>query len=109
MLVGRDKTADRGHILENVVYLELLRRGYKVWTGSLRNTEIDFMVKSPQGEVEYYQVAWSLADEETATREFAPLQKVQDNYPKYVLSADSFLQSRAGIVHKNIFQWLLGK
>lgn len=109
VLVGRDKTADRGHILENVVYLELLRRGYKVWTGSLRNGEIDFMVKSPQGEVEYYQVAWSLADEETAVREFAPLQKVQDNYPKYVLSADSFLQSRAGIVHKNVFQWLLGE
>ena len=54
--------ADRGHVLENVVYLELLRRGYKIWTGALRNGEIDFTVKNRNGEVKYYQVSWNLSD-----------------------------------------------
>ena len=109
VLVGRDRTADRGHILENVVYLELLRRGYKIWTGTLRNGEIDFTVKNRNGEIEYYQVAWEISSSETKEREFTPLEKVQDNFPKFVLSADSFPQSRSGIIHKNVFMWLLEK
>lgn len=107
VLLGRDRTADRGHILENVVYLELLRRGYKIWTGTLRNGEIDFTVKNRMGEVEYYQVAWELSTAETEEREFSPLETVKDNYPKYLLTTESFPQSRAGIVHKNVFKWLL--
>ena len=109
VLVGRDRTADRGHILENVVYLELLRRGYKIWTGTLRNGEIDFTVKNRNGEVEYYQVAWEISSPETEKREFASLEAVKDNYPKYLLSTESFPQSRAGIIHKNVFEWLLEK
>ncbi|MDR0796879.1 MAG: DUF4143 domain-containing protein, partial [Tannerella sp.] len=109
VLVGRDRTADRGHILENVVYLELLRRGYKVWTGALRNGEIDFTVKNRYGEVEYYQVSWEISSPETKEREFTPLETVKDNYPKFVLTTESFPQSRAGIIHKNVFEWLLGK
>ena len=70
VLVGRERTADRGHILENIVYLELLRRGYKVWTGRLRNTEVDFTVKNREGEIEYYQVSWEISNEETQKREF---------------------------------------
>lgn len=107
VLVGRDKTADRGHILENVVYLELLRRGFKIWTGVLRNGEIDFVVKNHNGEIEYYQVAWRISNAETEDREFTPLERVKDNYPKYLLSAESFPQSRSGIIHQNVFQWLL--
>ena len=107
VLVGRDRTADRGHILENVVYLELLRRGYKIWTGTLRNGEIDFTVKNRNGEVEYYQVSWEISNAETEEREFAPLETVKDNYPKFLLSTESFPQSRAGIIHKNVFEWLL--
>jgi len=109
VLVGRDRTADRGHILENVVYLELLRRGYKIWTGTLRNGEIDFTVKNHSGEVEYYQVSWEISSPETKEREFAPLETVTDNYPKFLLTTESFPQSRAGIIHKNVFEWLLQK
>ncbi|HCC52200.1 MAG TPA: ATPase [Porphyromonadaceae bacterium] len=109
VLVGRDRTADRGHILENVVYLELLRRSYKIWTGTLRNGEIDFTVKNRNGEIEYYQVSWDISNPETEKREFAPLESVKDNYPKYVLSTESFPQSKAGIIHKNVFEWLLDK
>ncbi|NDW13519.1 ATP-binding protein [Bacteroides sp. 214] len=107
VLVGRDRTADRGHILENVVYLELLRRGYKVWIGALRNGEIDFVVKNRNGEVEYYQVSWKISNTETEEREFKPLETVKDNYPKFLLTTESFPQSRAGILHKNVFEWLL--
>jgi predicted AAA+ superfamily ATPase len=109
VLVGRDRTADRCHILENVVYLELLRRGYKIWTGALRNGEIDFVVKNRHGEIEYYQVSWRIPNSETEDREFSPLEKIKDNYPKYLLSAESFPQSRSGIIHKNVFSWLLEK
>ena len=109
VLVGRDRTADRGHILENIVYLELLRRGYKVWTGTLRAGEIDFTVKNRTGEVEYYQVAWEILSPDTEEREFTPLEAVKDNYPKFLLSTESFPQSRAGIIHKNVFEWLLEK
>ena len=107
ILRGRDKLTDRGHILENVVYLELLRRGNKVWTGMLRDGEVDFVVKNKVGEVEYYQVAWNIADEDTQNREFKSLENIKDNYPKYLLTTDSFPQSRNGIVHKNVFAWLL--
>jgi len=109
VLVGRDRTADRGHILENVVYLELLRRSYKIWTGALRNAEIDFTVKNRFGGIEYYQVSWEISNPETARREFAPLETVRDNYPKFLLTTESFPQSRAGIIHKNVFDWLLEK
>ena len=109
VLVGRERTANRGHILENVVYLELLRRGYKIWTGTLRNAEIDFTVKNRNGEIEYYQVSWEISNTETEKREFTPLEKVKDNYPKFLLSTESFPQSRAGIIHENVFKWLLEK
>lgn len=107
VLVGRERTADRGHILENIVYLELLRRGYKVWTGTLRNAEVDFIAKNRNGDIEYYQVAWKISNAETEEREFASLEKVNDNYPKFLLSTESFPQNRAGIIHKNVFEWLL--
>jgi predicted AAA+ superfamily ATPase len=109
VLVGRDRTADRGHILENVVYLELFRRGYKIWTGTLRNGEIDFTVKNRNGEIEYYQVSWEISSHETEEREFTPLETIKDNYPKFLLTTESFPQSRAGIIHKNVFEWLLEK
>lgn len=107
ILVGKERTSNRGHILENIVYLELVRRGYKVWTGALRDAEIDFIVKNRNGDIEYYQVSWVLSSDETERREFTPLEKVSDNHPKYLLSTESFPQSRNGIIHKNVFEWLL--
>ncbi len=108
LLVGKERITERGHILENIVYLELIRRGNKVWTGTARNTEVDFVCKNPMGEIDYYQVAWQMTDERTVEREFGALEKVKDNYPKYLLTTDSFTQNRSGIKHLNVFNWLLG-
>jgi uncharacterized protein len=107
ILVGKERITDRGHILENIVYLELLRRGNKVWTGTARNTEVDFVCKSPTGEIEYYQVAWQMTTESTVEREFGALEKINDNYPKFLLTTDSFIQNRSGVRHLNVFNWLL--
>ncbi len=108
ILAGKERITDRGHILENIVYLELLRRGNKVWTGTARNTEVDFVCKTPIGEIEYYQVAWQMTAESTVEREFGALEKINDNYPKYLLTTDSFTQNRSGVRHLNVFNWLLG-
>ncbi len=107
MLVGKERSTDRGHILENIVFLELIRRNNKVWTGSARNTEVDFVCKNQAGEIEYYQVAWQLANEDISRREFGALDKIKDNYPKFLLTTDSFTQDRNGIRHINVFNWLL--
>ena len=107
ILAGKDRQTDRGHILENIVYLELLRRNNKIWIGSNRNSEVDFVCKTPTGDLEYYQVAWQMTDERTLEREFKALEQVKDNYPKYVLTTDSFTQNRNGIKHLNVFHWLL--
>lgn len=107
VLAGKERTTDRGHILENVVYLELLRRGNKIWTGTTRNNEVDFVCKTPTGDIEYYQVAWQMTNEITVEREFGALEKINDHYPKYLLTTDSFTQNRSGIMHLNVFNWLL--
>jgi predicted AAA+ superfamily ATPase len=107
ILIGKERARDRGHILENVVYLELLRRGNKIWIGTDRNSEVDFVCKTPKGDIEYFQVAWQLTDEKTIEREFGSLERIKDNYPKFLLTSDSFNQSRNGIQHLNVFNWLL--
>lgn len=107
ILIGKERSADRGHILENIVFLELIRRGNKIWTGTSRNNEVDFVCKTKTGDIEYYQVAWLISDENTKEREFRSLECIKDNFPKYVLSTDSFTESRNGIKHLNVFQWLL--
>ena len=108
ILAGKDRMADRGRKLENVVYLELLRRGNKIWTGTNRTSEVDFVCKNIKGEIEYYQVAWQMDNENTIRREFGALEKISDNYPKFVLSTDGFTEDRSGIRHINVFRWLLG-
>lgn len=108
ILVGKERVTDRGHILENVVFLELLRRGYKIWTGRSRNSEVDFVCKTPTGDIEYYQVAWQMSNEKTLDREFRSLEKINDNYPKYILTTDSFTLNLSGVNHLNVFNWLLG-
>lgn len=107
LLAGKERTTDRGHILENIVYLELLRRGNKIWTGTSRNSEVDFVCKTPMGDIEYYQVAWQMISESTVEREYASLEKINDNYPKFLLTTDSFTQNRSGVKHLNVFNWLL--
>ena len=97
---------DIGAMLENVVYNELISRGYEIQVGVTSNSEIDF-IATKDGQKEYYQVAYILHDENTIKREFGVYQKVKDNFPKYVISADHFDFSQDGIIHKNIIKWLL--
>ena len=99
---------DIGAMLENVVYNELIARGYEIQVGVTSNSEIDF-IATKDGQKEYYQVSYILHDENTIKREFGVYQKVKDNFPKFVISADHFDFSQDGIIHKNIIQWLLEK
>lgn len=107
IFMGKERSTDRGHILENIVYLELLRRGNKIWTGTGRNNEVDFVCKTPTGDIVYYQVAWQMTSEKAFDREFGALEKINDNYPKILLTTDGFTQDRSGIKHLNVFDWLL--
>ncbi|MDR1902609.1 MAG: ATP-binding protein [Treponema sp.] len=100
---------DAGHILENVVYLELLRRGYKVFIGKVETREVDFVVQNTGGETEYYQVALTVLEAKTLNHELEPLRKIKDNYPKYLLTRDWETGSRDGIRQLNVLDWLLGK
>lgn len=97
---------DINQVLENIVYIELLRRGYNVYVGKNNSLEVDFVAEKNGGR-EYYQVAYLLASEETVNREFGAFKGIDDNYPKYVLSLDEFDFSRDGYVHKNIRKFLL--
>lgn len=98
-------TKDINLILENIVYLELLRRGYDVTVGRCGDKEIDF-VCDKRGEKLYVQVAYLLAAEETIAREFGAYNNIRDNFPKYVVSLDEFDMSRNGIKHRNIRDFL---
>lgn len=93
-------------ILENIVYLESLRRGYKVTVGKIGDREIDFICKKVDKKI-YIQVTYLLASADTIDREFAVYDLIKDNYPKYVVSLDEFDMSRNGIKHKNIRDFLL--
>ena len=97
---------DVGASLENIVYNELLCRGYEIKIGILKNAEIDFIAQKGDEKL-YFQVCYLLATDETVQREFGAYSSVKDNYPKYVLSMDKFDFSRDGIIHKNIIEWLM--
>lgn len=106
MLLGY-RDADRGHILENIVFLELLRRDYRVYIGKIGETEIDFVAEKPNDKV-YIQVTESMQSPETRERELRPLRMIPDNYEKIVLSMDrSFINSYDGIKSVNLIDWLL--
>ena len=100
--------SDRGHIIENIVYLELVRRGYHVYVGQLQNGEIDFVAKKPH-RLEYYQVSYTVMEDATLRRELSPLEQLDDNYPKYLLTMDVLhkTDNHNGIEQKNVLDWLL--
>ena len=102
---GRNLT-NVSRTIENIVYVELLRKGYDVTVGKIGNFEIDFMAKKHKKKI-YIQVTYSLTSEETVDREFRPLLKIRDNYPKYVISADKFDFSQEGIIHQNLIDFLV--
>jgi hypothetical protein len=105
-LLGKEGS-DAGHILENTVYLELLRRGYRVSVGFLSGAEVDFFAEKDGG-IEYYQVAQTVLDENTLARELNPLRIINDNYPKFILTRDYNSSNYKGIQHINVLEWLLG-
>jgi|GEM_PF-4194391 len=107
MLLG-SRQADAGHVLENIVYLELLRRGYDVYVGKINSYEVDFVAQNKKGTV-YFQVALTVQDENTLLRELRPLQAIRDHYPKIILTMDEEPEEQyEGIRRINARDWLLG-
>ena len=101
------RDSDFGHILENIVFLELLRRGYSVQIGKIGELEIDFVASNPKEKI-YIQVSPSIMDEKTLNRELRALQSIPDNYEKIIISMDkNYALSLEGIKIKNAIQWLL--
>lgn len=106
-LLGKKADSDMGHILENIVYLELLRRGYKVYVGKVDELEVDFVAENRDG-LKYYQVALTVRDEKVLERELKSLQRTGDHYPKILLTLDMDLESDYdGITKINVVDWLL--
>ena len=106
MLLGY-RDADRGHIIENIVFLELIRRDYRVYIGKVGETEIDFVAEKPNDKL-YIQVTESMQSPETRDRELKPLRMIPDNYEKIVLSMDrNYINSYVGIKSLNLIDWLL--
>jgi len=106
-LLGKKSDSDMGHILENIVYLELKRRGYKVYVGKVDDLEIDFVAENRDG-LKYYQVALTVRDEKVLERELRSLQKTGDHYPKTLLTLDMDLETDYdGITKINVIDWLL--
>ncbi len=101
------KDINYSNCLENIVYNELISRGYEVYIGKTKKGEVDFVV-SKQKQIKYVQVTYSLANENTATREFGAYKPINDNYEKYVISTDKVDFSRDGIKHINIIDFLMG-
>jgi len=107
MLLGY-RDADRGHILENIVFLELIRRHYRVYIGKIGDTEVDFLAEKPNEKL-YIQVTESLASPKTRERELRPLLSINDNYEKIILTSDrNFITSENGIKIINVIDWLTG-
>lgn len=107
-ILGR-KNIDAGHILENIIYLELLRRGYKVYIGKSGDKEVDFACENKDG-FTYYQVALTVRDEKTLERELSALQSINDHYPKFILTMDMDPDADFnGIKKINAIEWLLNK
>ena len=107
LLLGQ-KNTDIGHILENIVYFELVRRGFEVCIGKIDDLEIDFIAEK-DGDKEYYQVSASVLDPNTFEREIEPLRRVHDNYPKYIVTMDEITSNNEGIKQINVIDFLLGE
>jgi predicted AAA+ superfamily ATPase len=107
-LILGERNRDTGRILENIVYLELIRRGYTVRIGKVGDQEIDFVAVAGDKRI-YYQVAASVLDPATFEREFEPLRLTKDHYPKFVLTMDDLPTGHNGIQQMNIIDFLLGE
>ena len=109
MILG-NRNIDMGHILENIIYLELLRRKGNIYVGQFDKNEIDFVIVN-SNEIEYYQVALTVLDENTLKRELDAFKNIKDNYPKYLITLDDVMVNTDydGIKVVNALEWLLGE
>ena len=103
---NNDFEINKSFAIENVVYNELLQRGYDVYIGKIKDKEVDFIAIKDNIK-KYYQVSYLLVNDDVIEREFGAFKVIDDNYPKYVLSLDKTNFSQKGIIHKNIIDWLL--
>ena len=108
-MLGRDAATDMGHLLENIVFLELKRRGGKVLIGKVDNKEVDFVVKDHNGKTLYYQVAWSVNETKTLERELEPLEKIDDYNARFLITMDKVEMAHNGIQQINAIKWLTEK
>ena len=108
-LLGKELTSDAGHLLENIIYLELIRRNYQVWIGKVNNLEIDFVVRSKEGMTQYIQVSQTVQDKVTLERELKPLNTIPDHFEKLLITMDYDTGTYNGIKKINAIDWLLNK
>ena len=106
-LLGKELSSDAGHLLENIIYLELIRRNYQVWIGKVNNLEIDFVVRSKEGMTQYIQVSQTVQDKQTLARELAPLNSISDHFEKLLITMDYDTGTYNGIKKVNAIDWLL--
>ena len=108
-LLGKNLSTDRGHLLENVVYLELLRRKNQVWVGKIGELEVDFVLRTPNGYTQYIQVAQTVQNSDTLARELKPFDKIPDHHEKIIITMDFENGSHNGVKQINVIDWLLEK
>ena len=108
LLLGKEVGQDAGHLLENIIYLELRRRGNEIWVGKIGEREVDFVARDNEGYLTYYQVAYTVRDETVLERELAPFDKIPDHNPKVLITLDPEEVSRRGVRQINAINWLLG-
>lgn len=108
LLLGKDIGQDAGHLLENIIYLELRRRGNEIWVGKIGEREVDFVARDNEGYLTYYQVAYTVRDEAVLERELTPFDKISDHNPKVLITLDPEEVSRRGVRQINAINWLLG-
>ena len=107
LLLGKEVGQDAGHLLENVIYLELRRRGNEIWVGKIGEREVDFVARDNEGYLTYYQVAYTVRDEMVLERELTPFDKIPDHNPKILITLDPEEVSRRGVRQINAINWLL--
>lgn len=107
LLLGKEVGQDTGHLLENIIYLELRRRGNEIWVGKIGEREVDFVARDNEGYLTYYQVAYTVRNETVLERELTPFDKIPDHNPKILITLDPEEVSRRGVRQINAINWLL--
>ena len=108
-LLGKEFTADVGHLLENIIFLELQRRNSQIWIGKTDNLEVDFIARDKSGYTKYIQVAYTVKEQKTLERELAPFAKIPDFNERLLITMDYYTGSHNGVKQINAIDWLLNK